>query len=149
MLRQVLFEILQLAVSIFAIRRGGSPERIVGWLLLAAAIGGLIAGLPTNKYQGIDAPLLALDIVLFASLLLVALRANRFWPYWITALQLIAIGAHGARAIDPTMVPIVYARITGQIAYPMCLVLVIGTYHYLRRSRIEGIPPRPWSPLRW
>ena len=149
MLRIIIFELLQLGVSIFAIRRGGAPERIVGWMLLIAAIAGIAAGLPANNWRGLDVPLFAIDVALFAGLLAIAARANRFWPYWTVALQLIALGVHGARVVDPLLVPIVYARITGQIAYPMCLTLVLGTYHYMRRARIEGLAPRPWSSLRW
>ncbi|RXD05548.1 hypothetical protein EQZ23_10845 [Sphingomonas sp. UV9] len=149
MLRIILFELLQLAVSWFAIRRGGAPERMVGWMLIVAAITSLAIGIPANAFRGLSLPHFTIDILLFGGLLVVAARANRFWPYWMAALELLAIGVHGARMVDPSLVPIVYSRMIGQVAYPMCAVLALGTYHYIRRTRLEGIAPRPWSPLRW
>jgi hypothetical protein len=149
MLRIILFELLQLAVSWFAIRRGGAPERIVAWMLLIAAVTSLAIGLPANQFRTLAVLNFAVDLVLFLGLLVVALRANRFWPYWITAFELLAIGVHGARAFDPSLVPIVYSRLIGEVAYPMCLVLLVGTYHYIRRTRRQGSAPRPWAPLKW
>lgn len=149
MLRIVLFELLQLAVSWFAIRRGGAPERLVGWMLLAAALTTLAIGVPGNAYRGLSWLNFGIDLALFLGLLAIALRANRFWPYWMAAFELLAIGVHGARVLDPTFVPIVYSRLIGQVAYPMCLVLVLGTYHYTRRARLEGVAPKPWATLRW
>lgn len=149
MTRILVFELIQLAVSAFAIARGGAPERMAGWMLLIAAVASLGVGLPANGLHGISVPVFSIDLALFVGLFAIALRANRFWPYWAAALQLVAIGVHGARAFDPFMVPIVYSRVVGQIAYPMCVVLALGTYHYLRRRRREGAPPRPWAELRW
>lgn len=148
MLRILVFEMLQLGVSAFAILRGGAPERLAGWMLLAAALTSLATGM-LGTSQGLSVPILAVDGVLLAGLAAIALRANRFWPYWASALQLVAIGVHGARALDPTLLPIVYSRVTGQIAYPMLLVLAIGTYHYVRRTRLQGVAPRPWATFRW
>lgn len=149
MLRIVIFELLQLGVSAFAIRRGGTPERIVGWLLLIAAASSLAVGAPGNRPHAVSIPHLGIDLALFIGLLAVALRANRFWPYWLAAFELLAIGAHGARAIDPTLVPIVYSRMIGQVAYPMCFALALGTWHYVRRARFEGAAPRAWAPFKW
>lgn len=149
MLRIVMFELLQLGVSWFAIRRGGAPERIVGWMLLMAALATLAIGVPGNAYRGLSWLNFSIDFALFLGLLTIALRANRFWPYWMAAFELLGIGVHGARVLDPLFVPIVYSRLIGQVAYPMCLVLVLGTYHYTRRTRLLGAAPKPWATLRW
>lgn len=149
MLRIVLFELLQLCVSLYAIRRGGAPERITGWLLLIAALTSLAIGLPANQFRGISLLHFGIDLALCIGLFAIALRANRFWPYWLAAFELLAIGVHGARAIDPTLVPIVYSRMTGEVAYPMCFALALGTWHYVRRSRRDGVAPRAWAPMKW
>ena len=149
MLRIVAFELLQLAASWFAIRWGGAPERIVGWLLLSAALISLAIGVPANNFRSLSFVHFGIDAMLFAGLLAVALRANRFWPYWLCAFELLAIGVHGARAFDSTLVPIVYSRLIGEVAYPMCFVLVMGTYHYIRRTRRQGSAPRAWAPFKW
>lgn len=149
MIRIVLFVLLQFAVSFFAIRRGGAPERVVGWMLLVAEFLNLVGGVPAGGFRIVAQSQFFADVALFGGLLIVALRANRFWPIWLAALQLIAIGVHGVRAIDGFLVPYAYYKSLEKIAYPMCLALAVGTYHYLRRGRIEGQAPAAWAPLRW
>lgn len=150
MVRIIVFEILLLAVALYAVRRGGAPERLVAIMLLVAAWTTLL--LPFNPQTGfrhLETSRLAVDGALLFGLIAVALRANRFWPLWLAAFQLVAVGVHGVRAYDAGVLPIVYARLTGQIAYPMCLVLAIGTWRYRQRylRRAQG-GVRDWSPLR-
>jgi hypothetical protein len=149
MFRILLFFTAQVLVSGFAIWRGGKPERVVGSSLLAAMVASaLVPVAPRESYYSLHLPLFAIDLLLLSTLILVAARANRFWPIWLAALQLVAIGVHGVRAYDPHILPIVYARIVGEIAYPMLALLVIGTVrHHSRALRLGG--ERDWSPLKW
>src|SRR3546814_4609403 len=57
--------------------------------------------------------------------------ADRFWPMWLAAFQLVAVASHGASAYNPGILPVAYWWIVGKISYPMIAILVIGT---LRRS---------------
>lgn len=149
MIRIILFEVLQLAVSGYALLRGGVPERWVAALLLAASWATLLASAaPVGGFRTVEVYRLSIDLALAAGLTLIALRANRFWPLWIAGFQLMTVGLHGVRAYDPAILPIVYSRLTSQVAYPMCLVLALGTWHYRRRARNDGAPPSAWSPLR-
>jgi len=147
--RILLFCVAQVLVSGYALWRGGKPERLVGSVLLIAMIAtALMPVAPGRSYYMLHLPLLAIDLLLLSALTAVALRANRFWPLWLAALQLLAIGVHGVRAYDPHILPIVYARIVGEIAYPMLALLVIGTVrHHSRALRLGG--ERDWSPLKW
>lgn len=149
MTRILLFCVAQVLVSGYALWRGGKPERLVGSVLLIAMIAtALMPVAPGRSYYMLHLPLLAIDLLLLSALTAVALRANRFWPLWLAALQLVAIGVHGVRAYDPHILPIVYARIVGEIAYPMLALLVIGTVrHHSRALRLGG--ERDWSPLKW
>ena len=149
MTRILLFCVAQVLVSGYALWRGGKPERLVGSVLLIAMIAtALMPVAPGRSYYMLHLPLLAIDLLLLSALTAVALRANRFWPLWLAALQLLAIGVHGVRAYDPHILPIVYARIVGEIAYPMLALLVIGTVrHHSRALRLGG--ERDWSPLKW
>lgn len=145
----LVFAVVQVLASTYAITRGGMPERIVAGLLLVAAGVSLGVGKPADQYRTLDTTQLAVDLVLLAALLLVAARANRFWPLWICALHLLAIGIHLIRAVDPAIVPWVYWWMIGKIAYPICLALVLGTWHLQRRTRLQGVRPADWSALRW
>lgn len=147
MIRIAVFELLQVLVSGYALRWGGAPERIVGGLLLAAAWTSLLLPYdPKSVFRNLETGQLIVDLSLLAGLLAVALRANRFWPLWAAAIQLLAIGVHGVRSYDEGIVPIVYARLTGELAYPMCLVLAAGTWRYRRRLSHGAAGVRDWTP---
>lgn len=148
MLRIIIGELILLAVAAGAFRWGGRPERIIAAMIVAAAATNLALGVPAARYRFVDYAQLIVDGLLFLGTLVVALRANRFWPLWLVALELVALGVHGVRAYDPYIVPILYARLTAQIIYPMLVVLALGVWHFQRRVRREGRPPADWSPLR-
>lgn len=147
--RIMLFNLVQVAACFYALRRGGAPERWVAFMMAAAAA--LTAFLPFNPdvtFFSLDEPQLLVDASLLLGLTGLALRADRFWPMWVAALQLIAITVHVVRGLDPTILPIVYNRSIGKLAYPMILLLVVGTYRHRQRAA-AGPGEQDWSPLRW
>ncbi|WP_380783505.1 hypothetical protein [Sphingomonas sp. R86520] len=145
MIRIAVFYLVQIIITLLAIRRGGAPERIVGLALLSATIGTtLIPFEPHQTFHGINWYALYIDGVLLAVLLVIAARADRYWPLWLAALQVVTIGIHGVRAYDPFFLPIVYARLAGDIAYPMLALLLVGIVRHDRRSGDAD-----WSPFKW
>lgn len=145
MIRIALFYTVQTLITYVAVRRGGAPERIVGFSLLAATLAtALIPFEPQHIFRSVNWHALYIDTALLAVLLIIAARADRYWPLWLAALQVVTIGVHGVRAYDPFFLPIVYARVTGEIAYPMLAVLLAGIVRHVRRP---GEPD--WSPFKW
>lgn len=149
MIHIIVFNLVQLAVAVFAFSRGGPPERWIAGLMLVANIATAIRPYdPAVSYAAVDPALLTIDLLLLLGFVGVALIANRFWPMWIAALQLDAVAIHLLRTIDATMVPFAYAWATGQIAYPMLILLAVGTLRSARRRRTTGFE-RHWSPATW
>ena len=136
--RSALFLTAAVGTSAYAIRRGGQPERAVAAMVVAAVC--VTTLLPRSHYAEIVWPLLAIDGVMLAGLLLVALSADRFWPLYFAAVHLLAVTLHGVRAYDPTILPNVYARLGGLLAYPTLVILAIGTWRHRRRG-----PEPDWS----
>jgi len=97
-------------------------------------IGSLATSLvPFHTYQQVVRPLLVIDLAMFVGLLAIALAADRYWPLYTAALQLLAVALHGVRAYDPVILPDVYARLGGELVYPLLLALVLGTRRHVRR----------------
>lgn len=140
----VAFYLVQLGCTAFAAWRGGSPERIAGLALLSALIATTWVPATTAGYQAVYWPIVWVDLCLFAALVTLALLADRFWPIWLSALQLLALSLHGVRAYDPTVLPYAYWLVIGKIGYVMVLVLVVGTARHARRVREHG-SERAWS----
>jgi len=136
---------LLLACWAYALRRGGAPEKIgatilaVASFLTAAAISG------PATFSSVEMGALIVDLLCLVAFLLLALRAERFWPLWIAALQIVGTAGHGVKFVDPETMRFVYAFLLAIWAYPMLLLLTIGTFrHQQRLSRFGS--DASWSP---
>lgn len=145
MTRLILFNLLQLGVTAYAVAKGGAPERLIGIGLLAAAVATRLA---QTGGLAVGAPLLpgvfAVDLALLALLVGIMIRADRFWPTWVLALQLLGTGAHVVRALDPQVNAQAYAILISIWSYPILLILAAGTVRHVRRTGAPG-GDRDWS----
>lgn len=125
--------------------KGGAPERIgtailaIGSILTLAALWGR-----TNHYRSVDVGVLLVDVACLLAFLVLALRAERYWPLWITALQIIGTAAHGVKLADPAIIGRAYAFALAFWSYPMLLLLALGTWRHQRRLARHGADPS-WS----
>lgn len=139
MTRVLLFNLLQIAVTLFALRRGGAPERVVGLALLAAA--GSTRFVLTafeTRFVGIEIGVLVVDVLLLAILLMVALHADRRWVEWIAALHALGTGMHFAQILSPDTSRLTYAILSAIWSYPIVLLLAVGTARHARRMAEMG-----------
>ncbi|MFT4054924.1 MAG: hypothetical protein QM681_10490 [Novosphingobium sp.] len=127
-----------------AVWRGGAPERLVAAALLAAACATAIVTAQSTPFRHIEWAVFWIDLALTCTLMAIALRADRFWPMWITAMQCVALAGHGARGFDPHLLPLAYWLLIGKLSYPMMLILFLGTERHHRRTRSSG-PQMAWS----
>jgi len=146
--RIVIFYLLLLLASGYAMWRGGGPERIVGAAMLIAGVltraSYLAHYLPNADYfEVVHWGVLAIDLVLLGVLLAVALTADRFWTLWLVAFHALGTGGHLVRGLDHGIEPIAYAILLASWSYPMVLLLVIGTARHARRRKLGRA--RDWS----
>jgi hypothetical protein len=139
-------------VTAYGLSRGGGPERAVAVLLLGAALATLLVqSAPPVRFNDVEIGVLVVDALLFAGLLAVSLRAERYWPLWMTALQGVAVAGHGARAVNPHVIPWAYAVLLAFWGYPIVALLGIATWRHQRRLRKFGTErswTRSWLPWR-
>lgn len=148
MIRVLFFNFLQLGASVYAIAKGGAPERLIGLALLLAAGSTRVlqSGLAVRFVQ-VETGVAAVDLVLLGFTVAVALRADRFWPMWVVALQGLGVGAHLVKSIDADIARSVYAFLTAIGSYPIILILVIATTRH--RNRIAaGETDSAWTPTK-
>ena len=145
MLRVLAFHLLLLASCGYAILRGGAPERITGWLLITASILTPLAarGLTVRFYQA-EVGIFAVDLALLVALVIIALKADRFWPLVLAAMQLDATAVHILKMFDADLIRITYALMIAVWSYPMLVVLAIATMRHRRRLAQFG-EDRSWS----
>jgi len=136
MLRLILFNSLLLGSCGYAWFRGRSDERIVAAVCVIASFGTL-AVLSSFKslYSNLEMGVLGVDIATFAAFTYVALGSDRFWPLWISGLQLTTTVAHFLKVLDPNFVPIAYSAAARMWSYPILLILAVGTWRGEQRRK--------------
>lgn len=139
------FLVLLLASCFYALWRGGPPERIGAVIYLLAAFATLMAVFgAAGRYNSVEPGILIIDGVMLAALLILALRAERFWPIWATGLHAVAMAGHAVKLMEPEVIRWAYAFALAFWSYPMLLVLVLGTRRHQARLKQNGADPS-WS----
>jgi hypothetical protein len=135
----ILFALILIGCCLYAIAYGGTPERHVAYMLLAAAIAtALVAyGLPQPR-GSVRWPVMLVDFALVAGLMHVAFTADRWWPMVVTALQLITAVAHPALELAQQTAPRAYMIAIFLSGFLIPPVLALGTF--LNRRRIDQTP---------
>lgn len=141
---QVYYAILLLCAG-YAMLRGGAPERAgAGIIVLGSVCTTILLSARPVRYASVETGVLAVDVTVCAAFLALALRANRYWPLWMTALQLIGTAEHAVKMVDSHVIRLVYAFIMAVWVYPMLFLLVLGTWRHQRRLARFGAD-RSWS----
>ena len=137
------FRILLVLVALYAFVRGRRDERQVGVIFVLGVIATeIVLPPPRLRFEGVETHLMLVDIVVFLGFTFVALRSERFWPLWIAGLQLTAVFGHVLKAVDVTLFSRAYAAALVVWAYPMLLILAIGTWrgHHRAMHRQDRLP---------
>jgi hypothetical protein len=137
----IAFRILLAIVAVYALLRGSRDERVVGLICVAGTfVTQLVLSPLTQRFAGVETHALLVDMIVFAGFLWVTLRSERFWPLWITGLQLTTIMGHLLKGVDSDLLPRAYGAAMTFWSYPIILILAIGTWRtHRRRTRDEHI----------
>ena len=97
---------LLVACCAYALWYGGAPER---WGAAIIAVGSVLTtaltSAPVLRFRSVELGVLGVDVVALLAFLVLALRAERFWPLWVTALQVVGLVGHLAKLASPEVIP--------------------------------------------
>ena len=99
------------------------------------------------RYVGVEVGVLIVDAVTLAAFTFVALRSDRYWPLWVSGLQLTTSIAHLLKAIQPDPIPIAYAAAGRVWSYPILIILAVGTWRVHSASRQHAGESLPAAPV--
>ena len=131
----------------FAARKGDEPERLVAIVLGT----GFLLDFPNHLLFGdptwfeVNPGHFVIDLWVLLTVTWVALKANRGWPLWVSAMQLIVVMAHIAKLFEIDEARLSYWVMTQVPTLAQQVVLIIGTHaHALRERRIGAYAA--WRP---
>lgn len=138
MIRVILFDLLLFGVCGYALLRGTRDARIVALVCIAANFASaMVKGPVIQSYSSIETGVFAVDLMTLAAFTFVALTTDRFWPLWVSGLQLTTSMGHILKGLDVGLVPLAYAAALRFWSYPILIILALGTWRHQRRVRAE------------
>ena len=139
MIRLIIFNGLLFGSCGYAWFRGRADEKLVAAVCVIASLVTLaVLSSFQTLYSNLEYGVLSVDIATLGAFTYVALRSERFWPLWISGLQLTTSVAHFLKVMDPTLLPIAYSAAARMWSYPILIILAVGTWRS-RRRQLEPI----------
>ena len=137
--------ILIMIAVLVAYRQGGPPERLAATIIVAWMISDVSYHLlfGPSGFDTVDPVHLVLDGAELVAIVWLALRANRMWPLWAAAAQLICVSGHLAVTLEPDGVRRAYWAMTQLPPFIQLIALVFGAVFHTRRLQRIG-PYRSW-----
>ncbi|WP_395333903.1 hypothetical protein WBP06_08860 [Novosphingobium sp. BL-8H] len=140
--RAYLLHALLIVLFVQALRRGAAPERILTTTLLGMLVIDRIYHLITNQhavmFMGVNLGHFAIDCIGLAVFLTVALCANRSYPLWIGAAQLIAFSSHIYPMLVQDLRGPAYLAMSIMPSYVQATAMACGLIAHTRRLKTPG-----------
>lgn len=141
MLPGLVLLVILLAGCGYAAVRGGAPERWgAGLFFVTAVLSNVAMALSRRQYLQTEIGLMTVDVALMAGLIILALRAQRYWPMWAAAAQVDAVLTH-ILMFSHTTLPFSYAFALWLWALPIPTLIAIGAWRHRKRVKLWGDDP--------
>jgi len=136
---------LLVLTTLYALWAGGGPERVgAAVYALSVAATHLIRTANGQRWLNVAAGEFTIDALAFVAFVLIALRANRFWPLWVSAFLGLGVLGHLGRLAGPDVFWWAYAVVLTIWSYPILALMALGTFLHRRRLSLYGAD-RSWG----
>ncbi|HVU31629.1 MAG TPA: hypothetical protein VHE36_14635 [Sphingomicrobium sp.] len=136
--RVIIYRALMFGVCGYALFRGKTDARIVALVFLVGDFATLALRSPlAGSYSSVETGILIVDVLAFLAFTYAALISDRFWPLWVSGFQLTTSFGHVLKAADTQLMPLAYAAALRFWAYPILIILAVGTWRSHRRTLRE------------
>ena len=140
-----LFIPLLIVCCTYAFMAGGGPERVGAAAYGISCFASLaVFSAQAIRFRTVEIGVFIVDVLVFAAFLVLAARANRFWPIWVSGLLGLGVLGHLVRWAGPNVIPWAYAVTLAIWSYPIVAIIALGTWRHQRRLAEFGVD-RSWS----
>jgi hypothetical protein len=130
--------------TLYALWAGGGPERVgAAVYALSVAATHLALLMQSQRWLDLEAGVFIVDAVTFLIFIPIALRADRFWPLWVTAFLGLGVLGHLGKLAGPGVFWWAYAVVLTIWSYPILALIALGTFLHRRRLNLYGVD-RSW-----
>lgn len=131
--------VLLVLCTLYALWAGGGPERIGAAIYAASvAVTHLVRAYNDHRWGAVHIGEFTVDVVTFVIFVFIALRANRFWPLWVSAFLGLGVLGHLGRLVGPDFWW-AYAVVLTIWSYPITLLFALGAFLHRRRLNLYGV----------
>ena len=136
---------LSTGVILFAYLRGSTPEKLGATIVaLNMCVDLLLRQLHGGwDFSAFNSSRFLIDVTELCLLLALALRANRVWPIFSAATQMVAVAGNLAVWGSGGGMQLAYWAVTQMPLFGQIAALATGTYLHVRRQAVVG-PYRDW-----
>lgn len=133
------------AIAIYALLQCDWPEKATSLVFVGAILLDELhhAVFPAGSYHQVNVGHLVIDAIMLLALIQLAMRANRIYPLWLLAAQLIATAMHLERGLLSTIHPFAYWTLSRLPSYLQLIALLAGVMAYRLRVN-RGLRVKPW-----
>src|SRR6476619_1468615 len=138
MTRLIIYNLLLFGACGYAFWRGRDDARIVAAAFFIGnfatfALRSQISG----GYSSLETGIFAVDVACLIAFTYAALISDRFWPLWVSGLQLTTSFGHILKAIDASLLPLAHATSLRFWGYPILIILAVGVWRSQKRLQRE------------
>jgi len=142
---QIIFLGSLLATLLYAGLRGAAPERVGALIIALATVATVLVPKAHDLvFSALEPWVFVVDSVTAVAFITLALKAQRYWPMWMAALQVDTVITHIVMLSVPRVMPWAYAAMEIAWSYPIVILLAVGTARHRQRVRDYGADPS-WS----
>lgn len=140
-----LFVTLLALCTLYAFWAGGWPERVgAAAYSLSVAATHVILTAQHQRWLNVENGVFIVDALIFLAFVAIALRADRYWPIWVSAFLGLGVLGHLGRLAGPDVLWWAYAVVLTIWSYPILALITLGSFLH-RRKMARSAAGRSWA----
>jgi hypothetical protein len=127
-----------LLVCLFALTKGGRPERIGAGTMLVAWFLSILSQTYLG-YASVQWPMFLIDLIVLIVFVALVWKSPRSWPVWACAFQLLTVASHVMVLLKLRPEISAFYTVLNMTGYGIMIAIAVGTFFAWQERRAVGI----------